>query len=103
MSVLMEFAIFPTDKGASVSQYVAKVIKMIRESDFDYKLSPMGTSIETENMQQALRILQQANEIMEQDSERIYIAAKFDVRKGKGNRMRQKIVSIENKIGKFEQ
>jgi uncharacterized protein YqgV (UPF0045/DUF77 family) len=32
MSVLLEFAMFPTDKGTSVSAYVSKVIDMIRFS-----------------------------------------------------------------------
>ena len=32
MSVILNFAIFPTDKGDSVSQYVAKVIGVYREA-----------------------------------------------------------------------
>jgi len=31
-SVLLEFAMFPTDKGESKSEYVSKIIKMIDES-----------------------------------------------------------------------
>ncbi len=45
MSVLMEFAIFPTDKGESVSKYVSKVINMIDKSGIRYQLTPMGTII----------------------------------------------------------
>ena len=30
MSVLLEFAMFPTDKGESVSNYVSRIIKMIK-------------------------------------------------------------------------
>ena len=50
MSVLIEFAMFPTDKGESVSQYVSQVIKMIRESGFPYQLTAMGTIFETQEM-----------------------------------------------------
>jgi uncharacterized protein YqgV (UPF0045/DUF77 family) len=57
MSVLMEFAMFPTDKGGSVSKYVSKVIEMIRADCKDYKLTPMGTIIETENIDDALKIV----------------------------------------------
>ena len=39
MSVLLEFAMFPTDKGDSVSKYVSKVIDMIKNSGLDYKLT----------------------------------------------------------------
>lgn len=57
MSVLLEFAMFPTDKGESVSPYVSKVIKMIRESGMSYQLTPMGTIIETDELLQALGLV----------------------------------------------
>jgi len=49
MSVLIEFSIFPTDKGESKSKYVARVIKMIKESGVTYQFTPMSTIIETYN------------------------------------------------------
>ena len=100
MSVLMEFAMFPTDKGGSVSVYVSKVIEMIRNEVPAYKLTAMGTIVEVENFSEALSILQKAHDILEPASERIYSSVKFDVRKGKESRLEGKIVSIENKIGK---
>ncbi|MBM4315031.1 MAG: thiamine-binding protein, partial [Deltaproteobacteria bacterium] len=42
MSVLIHFSIFPTDKGTSVSPYVAKSLRIIRESGLPYKLGPMS-------------------------------------------------------------
>ena len=100
MSVLMEFAMFPTDKGESVSEYVSKVIDMIKKSGVSYKLSPMGTTIETESMQEALEILNKAYKELEPFSNRIYSNVKFDIRKNKKNRLKQKIASIEKHIGK---
>ncbi len=100
MSILMDFAMFPTDKGESVSQYVSKVIDMIRGSGLPYKLNPMGTVIETETMEQALEILQKAYDILQPVSNRIYAVAKFDIRKNKSGRLEGKIKSIEEKIGK---
>ena len=41
MSVLMELAMFPTDKGDSVSAYVARIIAMFDRRDLDYRLTPM--------------------------------------------------------------
>ena len=99
MSILLNFAMFPTDKGASVSQYVSKVIRYIDESGVPYKLNPMGTTIETETMEEALKIVQGAYDILEPVSERIYSAITIDARKGKSNRMAGKIASIESKIG----
>lgn len=99
MSVLLEFAMFPTDKGGSVSAYVGKVIDMIRSSGVAYRLTPMGTIVETETMETALEIVQKAYEVLEPVSARIYCSAKFDIRKGQQNRMDAKIASIEAQIG----
>lgn len=100
MSVLMEFSMFPTDKGESVSQYVSEVIRMIRESGLDYRLTPMGTVIETDAMEEALEMLRKAHALLDKESRRIYCSAKFDIRKGISNRLDGKIASIEGKIGK---
>ncbi len=100
MSVLVEFSMFPTDKGESVSSYVSRIIKMIDESGISYKLTPMGTVFETETMEEALKILEKAYRQLEQDCNRVYAVAKFDIRKGKSNRLVQKIKSVENKLGR---
>jgi len=99
MSILLNFAMFPTDKGDSVSAYVSKIIKYIDGSGVPYKLNPMGTTIETETMAEALEIVQGAYDILEPVSDRIYSTISIDARKGKSNRMAGKIASIENKIG----
>lgn len=102
MSVLLNFTIFPTDKGDSVSQYVSKVIKMIDESGVEYKLTAMSTLIETETMKEALDIVNSAYLILEPLSSRIYATANFDIRQGKHDRMKQKTASIEKLIGKVK-
>ncbi|NPA16949.1 MAG: MTH1187 family thiamine-binding protein [Aquificae bacterium] len=100
MSVLVEFAMFPTDKGESVSPYVSRIIKMIDESGVPYKLTPMGTVFETESMEEALEIINRAYKQLEKDCNRVYSVVKLDIRKGKSNRLVQKIESVEKKLGK---
>ncbi|PWD99166.1 MTH1187 family thiamine-binding protein [Marinilabilia rubra] len=100
MSVLLNFAMFPTDKGASVSAYVGKVIEMIRESGVAYRLNPMGTTIETQNMTEALDIVNKAYAILEPHSDRIYSTINIDAREGGVGRLEGKIESVERKIGK---
>ncbi|MCG8701314.1 MAG: MTH1187 family thiamine-binding protein [Bacteroidales bacterium] len=99
MSVMLEFSIFPTDKGESVSEYVSKVIKMVDESGHSYKLNPMGTVVETNNMSESLSLLDKAYALLEPDCNRVYATAKFDIRKTKTNMMEGKINSIQNRIG----
>jgi len=102
MSVLMEFAMFPTDKGESVSGYVSRIIKMIEGERFSYQLTSMGTIIETSTMRDALMVIEKAYEELEEDCNRIYSTIKLDIRKNKDNRMEGKIRSIEQKIGKIK-
>ncbi|MFP4025170.1 MAG: MTH1187 family thiamine-binding protein [Thiohalospira sp.] len=102
MSVLLEFAMFPTDKGDSVSQYVSKVIQMIKESGVSYKLTAMGTIIETETIDEALEIVNKSYKVLEPYSNRVYSSIKLDIRKEKSRRIEAKIKSIESKIGKVD-
>ena len=100
MSVILEFSMFPTDKGESKSPYVSQVVKMIRESGVDYKLTPMSTVIETETLAEALAIVEKAYAILEaMDCNRVYSALKMDIRRGGEKRFGQKIKSVEDKIG----
>ncbi len=99
MSVLMQFAIFPTDKGESASPYVSRVIKMIRGSDLPYQLNAMGTLIETLTLEEAQSIVLQAYALLKDDCSRVYCTVSFDIRDGETGRMQKKITSIENKIG----
>ncbi len=99
MSVLVEFAMFPTDKGESVSGYVSKIIKMFKDGNVEYRLTPMGTVFETDTMKEALGVIEKAYQCLADDCNRIYSTVKFDIRKNKNNRMQQKIASIEKKIG----
>ena len=94
---------FPTDKGDSVSADVSEVIKMIKERGISYKLTAMGTIIETETMQEALAIVQQAHDVLEVSSKRIYSTVKFDIRKNTSGRLSGKIHSVEQKIWKVAQ
>ena len=98
MSVLVEFAMFPTDKGESVSEYVSRIIKMFKESEINYQLTPMGTIFEVERIEEATEIINKAYKQLESDCNRVYTTIKMDIRKNKNNRMKQKIESVMNKI-----
>jgi len=99
MSVLCEFAMFPTDKGESVSEYVSRIIKMFKEMNVPYQLTPMGTIFEVDTIEEATNIINKAYKCLESDCNRVYTTIKMDIRKNKKNRMKQKIESIKSKIG----
>lgn len=100
MSVLLEFAMFPTDKEESVSPYVSQVIAMIRDSGANYQLTPMGTIIETDTLEEAMNMVQQAYAALDKAGcNRVYSSLKLDIRKGKDNRLSGKLDSVREKIG----
>ncbi len=75
LSVLVEFSMFPTDIGDSKSKYVSKVIDMIDKEGIPYKLTPMSTIFEVDNMEKATEILNKAYKQLEPYSNRVYCVA----------------------------
>jgi len=100
MSVLVEFAMFPTDKGESVSPYVARVLTKIDTSGIVYQLTPMGTIFETQTMEEAVRLIQDCYKTLEPDCNRVYATVKFDIRKGSTGRIKSKVESLKEKANK---
>lgn len=100
MSVLLEMSMFPTDKSESKSKEVSQVIKVIKDSGFSYQLTAMATIIETENIKDALSLVEKCYEKLEElDCNRVYASLKFDIRKNHENRLENKIKSVEKHIG----
>ncbi len=98
MAALMEFAIFPTDKGSHVSVPVSKVIQMIKESGYQYQLTAMGTLVEAPTIGELLSLIEKAVTILEIDSSRIYSTVRFDIKKGATNMLDEKVRAIENNL-----
>ncbi len=100
MSALVEFAIFPTEKTQSKSAYVAQVIDLIDKSGVAYKMTPMGTIIETETTGEALALIDEAYRLLQQSCGRVYCAIKVDWREGPVGRLGKKVASVEAKLGR---
>lgn len=93
--VLLEFAMFPTDKGESVSQYVSKVIDYIDKSGVSYMLTPMGTILEGE-WNDVWTVVDGCFKVLEPISDRIYSSIKIDYRKGRNKGMETKTAKIQS-------
>jgi uncharacterized protein (TIGR00106 family) len=97
MSVLIHFSIFPTDKGTSVSPYVAKAVRIIRESGLPYKIGPMSTAVEGE-WSEVMAVVESCFTELRKECSRIYMTLQMDYRQGAVNRIEGKIKSIEEKL-----
>ncbi len=103
LSVLLEFSMFPTSDdcrdGSSVAKEVSKIVDMIDASGYSYKLTPMGSIVEFDSIDEALDLIKRAYKELS-GCERVYSALKFDIRKGCKNRLKTKIESVEKNLGR---
>ncbi|MFO7653025.1 MAG: MTH1187 family thiamine-binding protein [Candidatus Krumholzibacteriia bacterium] len=97
--VLLEFSMYPTDKGESVSDYVKRSLEIIDDSGLPYKLGPMGTCVEGE-IGEVLDLMRRCFERMSEDSNRIACVMKFDYRKGYSARLTSKVETVKRKTGR---
>jgi uncharacterized protein (TIGR00106 family) len=97
--VLLEFSMAPLEKGDSVSEYVARSLKIIDESGLDYRLHAMGTIVEGE-LDDVLALLKRCFDAMSADCQRITCTAKLDYRRGYVGRLQSKVASVEEKLGR---
>ena len=80
MSVIVEFSIFPMDKGESLSPYVARALNIISESGLPYELHPMGTCVEGE-WNEVISLVDRCFQELQKDCKRINLSLKADYRK----------------------
>ncbi len=97
MSVIIEFSIFPLDKGASLSPYVARALKVIQDSGLPYELNPMGTCVEGE-WNDVMALVDRCFQTLEKDCNRINLSLKADYRKGPSGRLKGKVESVKAKL-----
>jgi uncharacterized protein (TIGR00106 family) len=97
--VLCELTMFPTDKGISVSPWVARILSIIDQSGLRYQLTPMGTIIEGE-WDEALGVVGSCFRELEKDCDRINVSLKVDYRRGDESRLRRKVETVEQLVGR---
>ncbi len=97
--MLAEFAIIPIGVGSSIGDQLAIAMRIIDESGMPYKANPMGTVVEGEWEDIMALIKRCRDEIMKKE-ERVLISITIDDRKGKPNRIEEKVASIEKRLGR---
>jgi len=100
MSALVEFSMFPTEATQSKSAFVARVLDIVDKSGLAYQLTPMGTIIEGESVEEVLRVINNAYEELQKDCGRVYSSIKIDWREGSVGRLNNKVAAVEEKLGR---
>ena len=100
--MLAELELIPLGlAGASVSGVLAQVATLIDQSGLDYRVGPMGTTVEGE-WDQIMRLAKQCHQAIGKAAPRVMTTIRIDDRTdtpGLG-RITQKVASLEAKIGK---
>jgi uncharacterized protein (TIGR00106 family) len=91
---------FPTEQTQSKSVFVARVLDIVDRSGLSYQLTPMGTIIEGETVEEVLLVINAAYMELQKDCGRIYSSIKIDWREGPVGRLGKKINSVEEKLGR---
>lgn len=97
--MLAEFSIVPVGIGSSIGDKLAEVLKIVDESGLPYKINPMGTVVEGE-WEQVMSLIKRCHDAVMKSGERAVTTISIDDRKGKPNRIDEKVKSIEKRIGK---
>lgn len=97
MSAMAYVSITPLGEGESVSKYVSRAVKVIKESGLEWQLTPMGTVLQGETLEDVLAVINKAAEILE-ECNRISISIKIDYRRNRKGSMDQKVSAVLNNI-----
>jgi len=95
--MIVDFTIFPTDVGESVSAYVAEVFKIIEASGLPYEHHAMGTNIEGD-WDEVMAVIKACRDRMLEHANRISISIKIDDRKGVTDGIERKVASARAKM-----
>lgn len=97
--VLLEFSLYPTDKGVSVSDYVKRNLEIIDDSGLPYRLGPMGTTLEGE-YDEVMAVVKECFDRMTADCGRVACQLKIDYRAGYSGRLDAKVQTLKDKTGR---
>ncbi|MEW6068872.1 MAG: MTH1187 family thiamine-binding protein [Nitrospirota bacterium] len=97
--MLAEFSIIPLGVGSSIGDQLAEVLKIVDASGIPYKVNPMGTVVEGE-WDEIMKLVKKCHQVIMKSGDRVITTISIDDRKGKPNRIDEKVKSIEKRIGK---
>jgi uncharacterized protein (TIGR00106 family) len=98
--MIVELSVVPLGVGESLSEYVTRAVKVIEDSDVEYRVTPMGTILRIDNFIELGKLLEKIKEELRDDCPRLYFVIKVDER-FKEYDMEYKVRSVEEKLKKL--
>ena len=97
--MLAGFSIIPIGVGSSIGDQLAAALKIVDKSGLPYKAGAMDTVIEGE-WEEIMALIKKCRDAIMEKEDRVVISITIDDRKGKLNRIEEKLASIEKRLGK---
>ncbi|MDZ7835565.1 MAG: MTH1187 family thiamine-binding protein [Alkalibacterium sp.] len=97
MNTLVAVSIVPLGEGESVSDHVAKVIKVLNDSSMPTKTTSMFTEIEGP-WDEVMAVVKKAVEVLTEQGIRTEVFIKGDIRPGHENMMESKVTSVNEHL-----
>lgn len=95
---MAEITIIPIGVGASVSDYVAKALKIVERSGLKYRLTPTSTVVEGD-LDELFRVMKEMHESpLRKGAPRVVTIIKIDDRRDKPITMEYKVRVVEEKL-----
>ena len=95
--IVCEFSVVPLGAGESLSEQVAKCLKIVQESGLPYQLTPMGTILEGE-WEEVFQVIKRCRDELRKGSKRVLITIRLDDRQAPPGRLQAKVRSVEEKL-----
>ncbi len=92
--MLVQFSMFPVDKGEELGKYVARIIDIIDRSGLPYRTNSMSTVVEG-SWEQVFGLIRECHNTLKKGSNRVYVVITIDDRKKGKNRIKGKVETIE--------
>ena len=96
--MIIELSVIPIGVGTSLSEYVALVMRVIRDSGLEYESQSMGTNIECEWDDITPLVKKCHEELRKKGVERISTSLRISERTDKPYTMSGKMRSLEDKL-----
>jgi uncharacterized protein (TIGR00106 family) len=100
-NMLVSFSMIPLDKGAHFASYVARLMRIIRDSGLPHELTPMSTIIEGE-WDDVIGVINECRKELRKDSDRVSIKIWVDDKAGATDMLHSKKKSVKDKIADSE-
>ncbi len=97
MSAMAYVSITPLGESESVSKYVSRAVRVIKDSGLEWQLTPMGTVLEGETLADVLAVIDKAAEELS-ECNRISISIKVDYRRDRKGGLDKKVKSVMEQL-----